>query len=154
MKRAGKWISLLMGISLSFVLSLTGTLSSGHFTFPMFLAGFFISAVISGGIGLALPVARIQQSAVAKAGLKQESLPGMLLMSLISDLLFTPLMTFIMVLMNWRIASANAPAGAVPPLGIMYLRSLAICFPVGFVAIFILTPIIVKAVTGKMVRKN
>ena len=56
MKKVGMTISLFMGVAMSFFLSLTGTLTSGHFTIPSWLISFAVSTVISIVIGLLIPM--------------------------------------------------------------------------------------------------
>ena len=46
MRKVGIEINFCMGITLSFFLSLVGTLSSGHFTVPGWLLSFLVSTII------------------------------------------------------------------------------------------------------------
>ncbi len=149
MKKKGMIIGVCMGIVMSLVLSLTGTLTSGHFTVPMFLSSFAVSAIISVLIGLIVPIGRLEQSAVQKAGLKPQSLKSRLLGALVSNTIFTPLMTLIMVALAHHNAAAHAPAGQVPPFLAMLLPSLVICYLVGYVVILLIQPVIVKLVMGR-----
>ena len=59
MKNPAVKMSLLMGITMSFVLSLIGNLSSGMFTVPGFLKSFCISFLISLIIGFIIPIKKI-----------------------------------------------------------------------------------------------
>ena len=56
MKKIGRIISLLMGFAMSLVMSVAGTLLSGHFTLLNFLISFGISFVISVIIGFSVPM--------------------------------------------------------------------------------------------------
>ncbi|MCR4656039.1 MAG: hypothetical protein K5770_07415, partial [Lachnospiraceae bacterium] len=70
MRKVGMKMNILMGVSLSFGLSLTGNLSSGHFTVPGFLISFLASTVVSIIIGFLVPMRKLETAAVSKAGLE------------------------------------------------------------------------------------
>ncbi|MBR6273944.1 MAG: hypothetical protein IKR27_02900, partial [Lachnospiraceae bacterium] len=85
-------MSLLMGVTLSFFLSLTGLLSSGHFTVPGFIVSFIVSTIISILIGIFIPVRKLGEKASAgKKGFAKTCVE-----SLVSDLIYTPVMTLVM----------------------------------------------------------
>ena len=86
MKAAGIKISVCMGIVMSFFLSLTGTLSSGHFTIVGFLISFLVSTVISIIIRLIVPMGKINMSIEKKMGCAPGDLKVKLVESLISNL--------------------------------------------------------------------
>ena len=96
-RKVGIEMNLCMGITLSFFLSLVGTLSSGHFTVSGWLLSFLISTVISIVIGLLIPMNKVMEAVDRKAGLQSGSLGARFLDSLISDLIYTPLLTLCMV---------------------------------------------------------
>lgn len=147
MKKAEKKTGLLMGLSMSFTLSLIGLLSSGQFTFRSFLISFLISFCISTLITTLVPMRRITLSLSKKLGLKERTLTGRLFETLISDLLMSPLMTFVMVFIAWKQATAH---GARIPLGPMLLKSEIISFLAAYILIFVLTPVFMKiAFKGK-----
>ncbi len=148
MKKAGQKMSLCMGITMSFFLSLTGLLSSGHFTIPSFVINFLISTVISLVIGLFIPMKKITDAAVQKTGMTPGKFGTRCFESLISDLIYTPVMTFCMVAMAHHNAVSHGQE--MPPLIRMYLPSLGISMLVGFVLIFIITPVYTKMIFGKM----
>ena len=140
-KQIENTMGLLMGTSLSFLLSLTGTLSSGAFTLPSFLVSFLISLGISLIVTKVIPMQKISSSLTEKLELQKGSLPCRLLEALVSDLLMSPLMTFIMVYIAHRQANAH---GAGIPFGPMLLKSETLSFLVAFAAIFLLTPVFLK----------
>ncbi len=144
MKAAGIKIAICMGIVMSFFLSLVGTLTSGHFTVGGFLLSFLISTVISIIIGLIVPMGRINMSIEKKMGCPPGAIKVKLLESLISNLIYTPIMTLSMVSLAYitvmRQSNGMAQLQFVP----MFLRSLVICFIVGYFLIFIFAPFFAK----------
>lgn len=143
MKKMGIQMGLLMGVTLSFFLSLTGLLSAGQFKIPAFITSFLISFVISMVIGLIVPMKKVGDAAVAKAGLQPRTLKARLLESLISDLIYTPIITFCMVFMAYRQATSH---GAKIPFPAMLIKSEVISLIVGYVLIFIFQPLFLKIV--------
>ena len=138
MKKIGMLMSLLMGVTLSFFLSLTGQLSSGHFEIPGFLLSFAVSFIVSLVIGFLVPMKRVNDSLDKKLGLKPRSLGTRCFGALISDLIYTPIITFIMVFMNYKIAVSH---GAPLVFGPMLLKSMIVSLIVGYVLIFIFMPL-------------
>ena len=141
MNKVERIMALLMGVSLSFILSLTGILSSGAFTIPSFVTSFLISVVISMFIAKIIPLQKITSSLSDKLKLQKGSLPCRLFETLISDLIYTPAMTFLMVYLAYRQATAH---GAKLQFFPMFLKSLCISFIAAFILIFVLTPIFMK----------
>ncbi len=147
MKKIGMQMSILMGISMSFCLSLTGVLSSGHFTIPAFLSSFIISTIISLIIGFFVPMKKVSDTAVEKAGLTPHTLKARLLESLISDLIYTPVLTLCMTGMAYYNAVSHGQS--MPPYLLMFLKSLLLSMIVGYVLIFLLTPVYLKLIMKK-----
>ncbi|MBR1555225.1 MAG: hypothetical protein IJ644_07530 [Oscillospiraceae bacterium] len=147
MKKIGRQMSILMGISMSFCLSLTGLLSSGHFTIPSFLVNFVISTIISLIIGFFVPMKKVGDAAVEKAGLTPHTMKARLLESLISDLIYTPALTLCMTLMAYH--SAVSHGQPMPPYILMFLKSLALSMVVGYILIFFLMPAFLKLLMKK-----
>ncbi len=142
-KRVGMEMSILMSVSLSLCLSLTGTLSSGQFTIPGFLASFLISVAISFMLGLFISVPKINAMLGAKFKLKRGALKTRIIESLVSDLLYSPIMSFLMVTLAWFSARAH---GAAPPYLIMLVKGLILSILVGFLLIFLFMPLFLKIV--------
>ena len=138
MKIAGMKISLLMGLTMSFCLSLIGMLSSGQFTVPGFLKSFAISFVISTVLGLLLPIKKISTSLCKKHGLAPGSVKGRIVDALITDLLYSPIMTLIMVYMAWKQATSH---GARIPFGGMLLKAEIISFVAAFILGYAVAPV-------------
>ena len=147
MRKIGIQMSILMGVSLSFCLSLVGSLSSGHFTMPTFLLSFAVSTIISLIIGLLVPMKKVNDSLDAKLGLQPRKLSTHLFESLISDLIYTPIITLAMVFLNWKIATAH---GAQIPFGPMFVKSSILSMLVGYLLIFVLMPLFLKLVMRNM----
>ena len=144
MRKVGMTVSILMGVTMSFFLSLIGTLTSGHFTVPGWIVSFLISTVVSLIIGFIVPMKKVTEGVTKALKLKERSLTARCVESLVSDFIYTSLMTFIMVFFAYRMAISNgAPAGSLS-LGGMFLGSFWICLAAGFLLIFILMPIFVR----------
>ncbi|MBR1739929.1 MAG: hypothetical protein IJ737_06530 [Ruminococcus sp.] len=145
MKKIGMLMGLCMGASMSLALSLVGNLTGGHFTVKGWLISFLVSFVISVVIGLFVPMKRVGDAAVSKLGAQPRTLKARVIEACVSDLIYTPIMTIIMVAMAHRQASAHG--ADVPPYIIMLLPSLGICLVVGFVLAFILQPLFFRLLT-------
>ncbi len=141
MKKVGMRIGMMMGAVLSFFQALAGLLSAGHFTLPAFLSSFVVSMLVSWGISCLVPVHRLSRGASRKCGFAPGTLKARLVETLVSDLIFTPVMCFFNIFLAWRNASAHgAPARLLP----MYLRALPLSLALGYVLVFIFTPICVR----------
>ncbi len=147
MKQIGRKMSILMGISMSLGMSLTGTLSSGHFTVPGFLISFLVSTVVSLIIGFLIPIAKISREACQKRKLPEGSLKARLFESLLSDLIYTPIMTVIMVAIAYFSATRQ---GAELSYVRMLIPSFFLCFAVGYILIFVLQPFFLKMLIKKV----
>ncbi len=141
MKQAEIKMGLMMSLSMSFLLSLIGMLSSGAFTIPGFLTSVLISFCISTLITAFVPMRTISLSLLRKFGIPQHTLKERLFDTLVSDLLLTPFMTLVMVYLAYRQAVSH---GARILFGPMLLRSLIISFSAAYVLIFFLTPVFLK----------
>ena len=135
-----------MGGTMSFVLSLIGMLSAARFTVPGFLKSFLISFSISVVLGMLVPIKKISDSLMKKSNLKPGTLKARLLEALVADVAYSPVMTFIMVYMAYRQASAH---GAKIAFGPMLLKSECISFLAAFILSFVITPLYTKLVFKK-----
>ncbi|MCR5094251.1 MAG: hypothetical protein K6B72_09785 [Lachnospiraceae bacterium] len=153
MRSIGIKMSLLMGLTMSLFLSLVGTvhgLSSSPAEVPFmgyvmsYLKGFAVSLIISLVIGFIVPMGRISRAIGEKAG--HGTLKARILDSFVSNLIYTPIITVVMVALNYGNAASQAEAHgqAAPPFIMMFLSSLWICFLVGWVIIFIVQPLYMK----------
>ncbi|MBQ8031691.1 MAG: hypothetical protein IJ260_09235 [Butyrivibrio sp.] len=149
MKLVGRDMSIKMGITMSLFLSLIGTLTSGHFTIPGFLISFVVSTIISLIIGFVIPMGKVSRALLNKFGLIQGTLPARCLESFVSDLIYTPIMTFVMVFMAYQMAMKQSGGMAGLNFGKMFLGSLIICFIAGFVIIFIIQPLFMRQTMKK-----
>lgn len=140
-KKISRQMSVLMGVTLSFCLSLVGNLTSGHFTVAGFIISFVISTIISLIIGFLVPMKKVTDYLDKKLGLKPGKIGTRLFDTLISDLIYTPIITFAMVTMAYKQATSHgAPLKYLPMLG----KSELICMIVGYVLIFIFMPLFMK----------
>lgn len=169
MRKIGLIMNVLMGLSLSCALSLTGLLAAGRFTVPAWLLNFALSTLLSFVIGFCLPIRRTTMACCKRCKLQQGTLGALLLDSLISDIFYTPLITLLMVSLAYKGASASiqaaiaqapneaamqAIASQQPAFVPMFLHSLAIAMVVGYVLIFVLQPLFLRLVVGKQPRSN
>lgn len=143
MKKIGLQMNLLMALSLSLALSLYGNLSSGHFRIPAFLLSFLLSFVISFVIGLLIPMPKLEEKLCAKLGVNPYSFGGNAVTALVSDLIYTPVITLAMTALAYPQAVKH---GASVSFGGMFLGSLLISLLIGYVLIFILKPLYLKLV--------
>ena len=140
-RKVGLKMSLWMGITLSLFLSLTGLLMSGHFTFPGLLINFFISLTISLVIGFLVPMRKLNDSVDKKLKLEPRSIKANLINSLISDLIYTPVITIVLTLFAYKQAVSH---GASISYGGMLLSSLIVCMLVGYALIVVFMPLYLK----------
>ncbi len=143
MKSAGRKISLMVGIILSFFQSLIGQLRSGHFALPAWLLSLAVSIVVSFLISYVVPIRKIFQNVCTSWKCKPGTLKARLLETLVSDLVFTPLLTLVNVFIAWRGAVSQ---GARIPFLPMYLSSLWVSLLVGYVLAFFCQPLCMKLV--------
>lgn len=94
-KKIGRRMGIMMAITMSFCASLAGTISSGHFTVVSWLISFAISSIVSILIGLIIPMKKISDAIISKLKLVAGKLPAKLISSLISTIIFTPLMVLV-----------------------------------------------------------
>ncbi len=159
-RKIGIKMNILMGVSLSFALSLLGFLSSGHFALVPWLISFALSTILSLLIGFCLPVRKTAEGICKKFSLKDRSLPSLAIDSLISDIFYTPLITLLMVFIavngaKKSIAQAVANRAAVesiPQIQFLpiFLHSLLISMIAGYILIFVLQPLFLKCLTKNM----
>lgn len=151
MRKVGMLMNVLMGFTMSLVLSLVGTLSGGHFTVPGWLMSFGISFVISLVIGFLVPIKLLGDKACGKFKINPMSFKGTLVSACVSDLIYTPLITIIMVVTMLGNATKNAPEGAiVPTVGQVLPGSLILCLVVGYIVIVLVQPLFLKM----LIKKN
>ena len=136
-----KKMGLLMGFSMSFVLTLVGMSSAGKLTLPGFLLRFTVSFLISLLAGKIIPAKRIAAEWTRKLNLEPGSLEARLLDALVTDLAYSPFMTLVMVSIAYFQATSH---GAKIPFIPMLLKSELISFAVAFVLGFVLPPLFVK----------
>ncbi len=143
MKKVGLFMSLFMGVTLSFFLSLTGNLTAKSGFSPIaFIVSFILSTIISLLIGFIVPMRKIEGGITKAIGLRERSLPANIVSALISDLIYTPLITLAMIALARKMAMKASDGHAeLPPFIVMFLGSLALCFVVAFILILIFTPL-------------
>lgn len=138
-------VGVLMGLAVSLVLSIVGPVISGHFKIVSVLVSFLCSSIISVVIGLFIPIRRMSVWSCSKIGISPDKLPGMIISALIGDICFTPLISFLMVYMNYKRAKSMDPSVV---LGRMYCGNLIVSFVVAFLIILIFTPLFIRLAIG------
>lgn len=146
MKKVSRGMAVLMGVTLSLFLSLLGNLMSKHFTLVGFLISFAVSVVISLTIGFLVPIKKINDSLESKLGLQEHTLKTHFFETLISDLIYTPIITIVMNLLAWKRATAQ---GADIKLAPMLISGLIVSLIVGYILVFIFMPIYMKFLLKK-----
>lgn len=148
-------MTVLMGLVMSFILSLTGTLMGGHFTLPSWLMSFGISFIISLIIGFVVPIKKLGDGLCGCFKIVPESFKGTLVSACVSNLIYTPIITIIMVVVMLKNVAAHMPADQVqnvPPIGRVLPGSLIVSFLVGYVVIVIVQPLLIKSLTKNLKR--
>lgn len=148
MKKIMALMSVLMGFVMSFVLSLVGTLVGGHFSIQSWMLSFGISLVLSIIIGFVVPVKPLGDKFCNKHNVVPESPKGNFCSALISNLIYTPFLTIVMVSTMVLMATKEVPSwqARLNILGHALIPSLIVCFVVGYVAITIFQPLFVKLI--------
>lgn len=149
MRMIGIKMNILMGLTMSIILSFVGTMLGGHFTIPSWLVSFGVSLVISLIIGFVVPIKKLGDAFCSKCKVNPQSFKGNLLSALLSDIIYTPIITIIMVVVMLGNAAKHAPAGAVPPVSKVLPGSLVVCLVVGYVVIALVQPIFLKLLLKK-----
>ncbi len=155
MKSVMMKMTILMGLTMSFVLSLVGTLLGGHFSIPGWIISFLVSLVISLIIGFVVPIKKVTDSACKKAGVEPASPKGNFLSALVSDLIYTPVITVIMVIVMINGAKRNIPEevlaqGGGPSVARVLPISLIVCLIVGWIVIAVIQPVYIKYLTKNL----
>ena len=154
MKKVGLKISFMMALMMSFALSLTGNLTAEHPPeMPMiaiiigFLESFVLSFAVSFGIVLVVWMLMVIAALGREFHLRPRTLKAHIVESIVSNLIYTPLMTTAMVTFVYFFL---IPPGHRPPYLPMFISSQVICLVVAQVLIFIFEPIIIKIAMPKM----
>ena len=139
-------LSVCISITFSAIVSLVGvymgTRGNGHFSVRGWLVSFSTGTIVTLAIGLVIPIMRVARAASRGLKLKEKSIPAIIVEALIQDVIFTPVITFLMVF----IARQNAIANGAPPsdvrLGRMFMNSFPACFATGFAFLLIFAPLL------------
>ncbi len=151
MRKVGTTISFMMSFTLSFFLSITGVVTGnmrnireGNVSMPQLvlsiIVSYIMSTVISLMIGFIVPMGKVNE---ALAG-NMKGIKRRLYEALISDLVYTPIITFAMTGYAYTKVMRESQGMAQIHFIPMFLSSLLICMAVGYVFIFILQPVFTK----------
>ena len=142
---AGLKMNVFMGATLSFFLSLQGNflgyLESGNFSVPSWLISFLLGFIISFVVCLVVPMRKLTDYVIAKSKRDPRTIACRCLVTLVSDCLFTPLMTFVMVYIAYKGAVKH---GAQMPFAPMFFKSFIFSMITAFILIFFLQPIFLR----------
>ena len=158
-----------MALALSLYMSLVNSLMSGNFTVGMFMISFLGSFAVSLIIGMFVPMPKISQAITRKMK------PGpavRVVDTLVSDIIYTPVITFVMIALVRKIAPMMAYMGAersalahgapsdkaamaagqasaevlnsFPPFVPMFVKSCLFCLVLGFLVIYVAHPAFMK----------
>ena len=155
MKKIGFKMSLYMGLTLSLFLTITGVCSgmlkqvlSGNLPpqamIGSFVSGYIISFIISMIIGVLIPMNKVTQNAIKNMG---EGIKKRCVETLISDLIYTPIISAAMVAFAYMSNVRKGITG--PPYIVMLIPSLIACLIVGYILIFIFQPMFMKKIMEK-----
>ena len=147
MKKISRQMSVLMGLTLSFFMSLAGNLASGKFTVIGFILSFIVSFIISVLIGLFVPMRRVNDAVDRKLGLAPGKLSTHAVESLVSDFIYTPLITLAMIAMAYKNAVSHGAKGL--KFGPMFGKALLLSLVIGFILVFFFMPIYMKLLLKK-----
>ena len=150
MKRIGRRMGIRMSLLMSFALSVIGPLSAGQFTIPGFIISFIISTVISMLISLIIPIGKITNDLSRKWKLEDGTLKKHAIESLISDTIYTPIITLVMVSFAYMQIMKSSGGHAQVPFIPMFLKSLIICYIAGYILVFIFQPMFLKSIMKSM----
>lgn len=142
MKRVGFLVSVLTCLTLSICLPFVGVIQSGSFRVGMYLLNFTLSFAISFIISLVFPAIKVNMYLEKRFRLKIGSLKARLVETLVSDLIYTPVISIIMTTLAWY--GMKSSGEQIPPYIGMILVSLLISFAAAYVIIFITVPLYLK----------
>lgn len=149
LNRIGRALSIRMGITMSFLLSVVGNVVSRHFNITGFTASFLLSTGVSLVIGFLLPVGKIGIATCNKLGLKRGSVLGRYVLSLVATMIYAPVLTFTMAGVTYAIALKRTGGLIWIPFWQILLLSFAITFVCGHLLDFFLMPVFLKRLLKK-----
>lgn len=146
MKKVGIIMSVLMGVTMSFCLSLTNSIvSADKFDMTQFLISFGASTVLSLIIGFIVPMKKVEDGACKAMKLRENSVPAKLVSAFISDIIYTPILTLSMIIIVRKMVMKMSHGHAVlPPFATMFIKSFILSLAVAYIIILIVTPIFLK----------
>lgn len=152
MKNVGRKMSIYMAVLMSACLSIIGVLHGNISNFLIgrfpvaqiltsILTSFLISLVISLIIGFLVPIPRVYGAATKsmKPGFGKRFVE-----SLISDLIYTPIMTLAMTFFAYNMVRRLNGGTVGLEYFPMFLSSLIVCFIAAFILIYIFSPILLR----------
>ena len=143
MNRIDRKMSILLGLTLSFVLSLIGVVASGNFTIVRFFNSFMITFLVSLLIISVIPIRSIGEYFIHKFNLRRGSRGYRAVCALIFDLLLCPIMALVMSYYAYRIQNDH---GAQLNFAQMSIKGIIASTLLGFACSYLMTPILLKLV--------
>ncbi len=165
-KKVGKYISIRMGIAMSITMSLVGSLlgavsavktSGAPFIaafLPSFLASIVITMIIAIGLGLIVPMKKVNDGIEKTTKTKGFALH--FIQSVVSDLIYTPFIGLVMAFFSTAVfvipKSPNLSMNMLVPVSLgNFAKSFLIEFVIALVVIIIIEPKIQKAAFKKYI---
>ncbi len=150
-----------LGISLSVVLSLVGILlatrQNGRFSITGWLITLVASIIVSLALGFIIPMDRAAKGTSKACKLKPGGIPARLVETLVMDIIYTPVVNFLMVFISRQKAISNGAPPQTLHLGKMFLLSFPGVFVTGYIFIFVFLPLfekLAKMIAMKTGNKN
>lgn len=132
-----------VGVALSIVLPLFSTLTSGHFTLTGWAASIGVSILVSTLIAFIFPIGEICDAVCDGFSLKKSDGKRLSVCSLICDLVFVPVGSFL-VAGSAYVRKINHVTDGVMSFSTIYISAVIPCMVVGFVIILLLLPVFTR----------
>ncbi|MBP5280236.1 MAG: hypothetical protein J6Z03_07105 [Erysipelotrichaceae bacterium] len=142
-KEFSRRMSICMGIIMSLCLSTAGLLTARAFSLPSLLLNLVISYAIVRGIDHFIDIGALAVDVPNKMDVDPNSLQGRFLRALITDVIYTPLMTIVMVSIGYYRATSH---GAQIPYVPMLMKSMLLTFTLSFLICFFIMPVVEKLI--------
>lgn len=154
-RKIGILMSVYMGVVMSIFMTITGVcvgmlpnvikgLVPPQAMLLSMISGFFVSFCISVMIGFMVPMHKVTQSVTRNM---DEGLGKRCIETLISDVIYTPAISIVMVAFAYMSNQKQGNEG--PSFFIMLIPSLIACFIVGYILIFIFQPVFMRMLMRK-----
>ena len=146
-----KQMSICMGIMMSSSLTFIGLLGAGNLSFPSFILNFVISFTVISVVGRFFDAGKISLDILQKHDIDPHSMKGRIMQALITDLIYSPIMTFIMTLIGYFMATRQGVQISYFP---MFFKALITSVIAAFFLCLIFTPIFEKLIMKRIEKQQ